>query len=65
VRFIRPVAVGDTITAAYAPLEGGATYPESGTTLQFRAEARNQRGEVVAAGRHLMYRLESAEVARG
>jgi hypothetical protein len=42
-----------------------ATYPESGTTLQLRAEARNQRGEVVAAGRHPMYRLESAEVARG
>ena len=48
------------LRAAVGPCSGSPR-----RTLQFRAAARNQRGEVVAAGRHLMYRLESAEVARG
>lgn len=57
VRFIHPVALGDTITTAYAPFDGDPSGPQTGLKQEFDAEARNQRGEVVAVGRHIMYRL--------
>lgn len=51
VRFIKPVIVGDTITAAYAladPLD-------QGKKRRAVADAHNQRGELVAVGTHILY----------
>ncbi len=54
VRFIRPVLLGDTITTAYAPND-----PEDqGRKRMSRADAHNQRGELVAVGTHILYVLD-------
>lgn len=53
VRFIKPVILGDTITTAYALVD-----PEdSGRKRLARADAHNQRGELVAVGTHILYVL--------
>ncbi len=51
VRFVRPVLVGDTISTAYA-LEDLA---DKGRKRRARADAWNQRGELVGVGTHLLY----------
>jgi 3-hydroxybutyryl-CoA dehydratase len=53
VRFIRPVLIGDTITAAYAMNDPDA----DGQKRVARADAHNQRGELVAVGTHILYVL--------
>ncbi|MFG3522046.1 MaoC family dehydratase [Nocardia nova] len=52
VRFTAPVRFGDTISIAYLP-ENGA---DDGHKIYSRVEARNQRGEVVAVARHIVWR---------
>ncbi|GAC1383259.1 MAG: hypothetical protein NVSMB4_11260 [Acidimicrobiales bacterium] len=54
VRFLRPVIVGDTISAAYA-LEDPA---DTGQRRRALADAWNQRGEIVAVGVHLLHVLD-------
>jgi 3-hydroxybutyryl-CoA dehydratase len=51
VRFIKPVLLGDTITTAYALADAGDT----GQKRVARADAHNQRDELVAVGTHLLY----------
>jgi acyl dehydratase len=54
VRFIRPVRIGDTITAAYAAVD-----PAGADAKRFaRADAHNQHGELVAVGTHILYILD-------
>lgn len=50
-RFIRPVAIGDTITVAYAVTDKS----DDGCKLHARVEGRNQDNEVVAVGRHIIW----------
>ena len=54
VRFIKPVLRGDTISTAYAVVEE----EEGGRKRIARADAHNQRGEIVAVGTHIMYVLD-------
>ena len=54
VRFVRPVLLGDTITTAYALIDPA----DGGRKRMARADAHNQRGELVAAGVHILYVLE-------
>ena len=51
VRFIRPVLLGDTISAAYALEDPNDT----GRKRRAKADAWNQRGELVAVGTHVLY----------
>lgn len=54
VRFIKPVIVGDTISTGYALLD-----PEDhGRRRLARADAWNQRGELVGLGVHVLYVLD-------
>ncbi|WP_233856147.1 MaoC family dehydratase [Paraburkholderia sp. HD33-4] len=50
IRFIRPVLLGDTVTVIYKVTEIDEEKRRSTADM----EVVNQRGEVVAAGRHLM-----------
>ncbi len=50
IRFIRPVLLGDTVTVIYKVAEIDEEKRRSTADM----EVVNQRGEVVAAGRHLM-----------
>jgi 3-hydroxybutyryl-CoA dehydratase len=54
VRFIKPVRFGDTITVTYARED---ELPEEKKILA-RVEAHNQRGEIVAAAQHILWRME-------
>jgi acyl dehydratase len=54
VRFVKPVLLGDTITTAYALVD-----PEdAGRKRLARADAHNQRGELVGVGTHVLYVLD-------
>lgn len=57
VRFVAPVITGDTVRTAYAVLDA----VETGTKLRARADAHNQRGELVAVGTHLLYVVGSLD----
>ncbi|WP_039777771.1 MaoC family dehydratase, partial [Nocardia cerradoensis] len=52
VRFTAPVRFGDTISISYLPENG----TDDGHKIYSRVEARNQRGEVVAVARHIVWR---------
>lgn len=54
VRFIKPVLLGDTITAAYAL----ADPDDAGRKRLAHADAHNQRGELVGVGTHILYVLD-------
>ncbi len=54
VRFIRPVLVGDTISTAYAL--GDA--PAAGNKRLARADAWNQRDELVCVGTHVLFLVD-------
>ena len=54
VRFVRPVLLGDTITAAYALADPADT----GRKRMARADAHNQDDELVAVGTHILYVLD-------
>jgi 3-hydroxybutyryl-CoA dehydratase len=64
-RFIRPVRLGDTITITYAREE---ERPERRQVVA-RVEATNQRGEIVGAALHILWRLpddaEDSEPRKG
>ncbi len=61
-RFTAPVRIGDTVEVVYARVrererDGGARQ------LVARAEARNQRGELVAVAEHLLHLWPAQEAA--
>lgn len=59
IRFIRPVHIGDTITAAYrVDDDSPAVASGEGWRRTATAEAHNQHGEIVATGRHLLYSFD-------
>lgn len=54
VRYIKPVLLGDTITAAYALVDPR----DAGRKRLAQADAHNQRGELVAVGTHVLCVLD-------
>lgn len=58
VRFIRPVLIGDTITTAYLPTNNAPVRSGKGWKRTARAEAYNQRAELVSVGTHLLYLID-------
>ena len=55
VRFLRPIRIGDTVTASFTT---ESEVPEKGQLLA-RLEARNQDGELAVVATHILKRLEA------
>lgn len=61
IRFIHPVYVGDTVTAAYRVDDAPGLRSGAGWRRTAAAEARNQNDEVVAVGQHILYLFDPPE----